>query len=52
MVSLINAGDLWLFRMAQVAAAEEQLRAEGKIDKDGHLKHAQSSAKKKPGGTV
>jgi hypothetical protein len=28
--------------MSQVAAAEDQMRAEGKIDKDGHLKNGKS----------
>jgi len=27
------------FRLSQIAAAEEQMRAEGKIDKEGHLTH-------------
>jgi hypothetical protein len=27
------------FRLDQVAAAEEQMRAEGKIDEEGHLTH-------------
>jgi hypothetical protein len=33
--------------MAQVATAEDQMRAEGKIDKNGHLKNGKPVQKKK-----
>jgi hypothetical protein len=29
-------------RISQIAATEEQMRAEGKIDKEGHLIHAKN----------
>ena len=37
------------FRLSQIAAAEEQMRAEGKIDKNGHLKNGKDNRRaKKP----
>ena len=33
--------------MSQIAATEEQMRSEGKIDKDGHLKNGKSVKKTK-----
>lgn len=37
---------LTVSRMSQIAAAEDQMRAEGKIDKHGHLKNGKPAAKK------
>jgi hypothetical protein len=34
-------------RISQIAATEDQMRAEGKIDKEGHLKNGKSAKKTK-----
>jgi hypothetical protein len=38
---------LLINRISQIAATEEQMRAEGKIDKEGHLVHPQNGKKPK-----
>lgn len=38
---------LTVSRMSQIAAAEDQMRAEGKIDKQGHLKNGKPAKKAK-----
>ena len=38
---------LTIFRMSQIAATENQMRAEGKIDKNGHLKNGKAAKKAK-----
>ena len=38
---------LTIFRISQIAAAEDQMRAEGKIDKNGHLKNGKPAKKTK-----
>jgi len=34
-----------MIRLSQIAAAEEQMRAEGKIDKEGHLTNGKDRKK-------